>query len=386
MTRCALSQHGADGTFVAASPTARAVYGISPEEIVGRRLQDLLDPDDTPDVDRALAAATVSTDAVLFVARLRGQGEAPRRIEVILHAKSDNAGEVQLVCIARDAAVGARAVAEQVQMSTRADQLGRSLERLIASVPGIVWEGWFVEDPSRQRVSFVSERVLAVSGYSPQEWLSDPAFWVKVTHPDDLEQAIASNHRVREAGAGTTQSRWITKDGRVIWIETQIQILRDDDGSPAGMCGVTMDITARKQAEEEQARLREEFIRSQATMLAELSTPLIPLGDGVLAMPLIGSIDSGRAERVMDTLLHGISASSARFAILDITGVPTVDTRVADTLLKAARGAQLLGAQVVLTGIRAEVARTLATLEADLTGLVICGTLQDGIRYAARGR
>ncbi|WP_437664941.1 PAS domain-containing protein [Sorangium sp. So ce1182] len=383
--RCARSQHLADGTFVAASPAAVAVYGAPPEALVGRRLLDLVAPEDVADAESALAEAMRSSDAVSFVVRLRGDGDAPRRVEIVAHAADGAAGERQLCCVARDAATAARAMAEQVQLSSRAEAMGRRLERLICSVPGIVWEIWFVDDPARQRVSFVSERAVALSGYTPEEWLSTPNFWAKITHPDDVASADATAALMAK-GSASAQSRWFTKDGRIIWVETQMQVLRDEDGNPAGYCGVTIDITARKEAAQEQARLREEIIQSQARLLAELSTPLIPLSDGVVAMPLIGSLDRARAERVLDTLLHGIGASGARVAILDITGVPTVDEQVAEALLKTARGVQLLGAEVVLTGIRPEVAQALVALGAELTGIVTRGTLQDGIRYASGER
>ncbi|WP_438030001.1 PAS domain-containing protein [Sorangium sp. So ce233] len=379
--RCARSLHLADGTFVAASPAALGVYGVAPEALLGRRLQDVVVPEDMADAETALGEAMRSSDAISFVVRLQGDGDSPRRIEIVAHAEGGAAGESRLCCTARDAATAARAAAEQVQLSSRADAMGRRLERLIASVPGIVWEIWFVDDPARQRVSFVSERALALSGYTPEEWLSEPDFWAKITHPDDRPAADAAD-TLAATGSASAQSRWTTKDGRLVWVETQMHALRNDDGSLAGYCGVTMDITARKQAEQEQARLREEIIQSQARLLAELSTPLIPLSDGVIAMPLVGSIDRARAERVVETLLQGISSSGARTAILDITGVPTVDTQVADALVKAARGVQLLGAEVVLTGIRPEVAQTLVTLGVELTGIVTRGTLQDGIRHA----
>ena len=98
--------------------------------------------------------------------------------------------------------------------------------------------------------------------------------------------------------------------------------------------------------------------------------------------PLIGSIDSRRAQQVLDTLLHGITERHARIAILDITGVPLVDTQVANALVAAAQAVRLLGAQVILTGIRPEVAQTLVGLGIDLAGLVTRATLQDGIAYA----
>ncbi|WP_437971330.1 PAS domain-containing protein [Sorangium sp. So ce260] len=381
--RCARSQHLADGTFVAASPAAAEVYGVSPEALLGRPLHDLVAPGDMADAEAALGEAMRSSDAVSFVVRLRGDGGAPRRVEIVAHAERGAAGDTKLFCVARSAETAARAVAEQAQLSSRAEALGRRLERLIASVPGIVWEIWFVEDPSRQRVSFVSDRALDLSGYTPEEWLSEPDFWAKITHPEDRAAANAMGTLFAE-GSASVQSRWCTKDGRIIWVGTQMHLLRNDDGSPAGFCGVTIDITARKEAEREQARLREAVIQSQARLLAELSTPLIPLSDGVLAMPLVGSLDRARAERVVDTLLRGIGASGARIAILDITGVPTVDAQVAEALLKTARGVQLLGAEVVLTGIRPEVAQILVELDAALTGIVTRGTLQDGIRYASQ--
>jgi rsbT co-antagonist protein RsbR len=98
-------------------------------------------------------------------------------------------------------------------------------------------------------------------------------------------------------------------------------------------------------------------------------------------MPLIGAFDSARAGQVLATLLHGIERSRARVAILDITGVPLVDTQVAKELLTAAQAVRLLGAQIVLTGIRPEVAQTLVGLGVDLSAIVITSTLQNGIAY-----
>ncbi|WP_434428042.1 STAS domain-containing protein [Nannocystis pusilla] len=99
-------------------------------------------------------------------------------------------------------------------------------------------------------------------------------------------------------------------------------------------------------------------------------------------MPLIGQVDETRAKQVLETLLDGISKRRAAIAILDVTGVSMVDSAVANGLVQAARAVRLLGAQVVLTGIRAEVAGTLVGLGLELDGLVVRGTLQSGIAYA----
>ncbi|NTW03557.1 MAG: STAS domain-containing protein [Oscillochloris sp.] len=142
------------------------------------------------------------------------------------------------------------------------------------------------------------------------------------------------------------------------------------------------DITQSKEEETERLRQQEEIIRVQAAAIDELSTPLIPLSENVVVMPLIGMIDSRRAQQVLETLLQGISASSAEYAILDITGVPVVDTQVANALAHAATAVKLLGAQVILTGIRPEVAQTIVGLGMQFEQIVTRSTLQSGIAYA----
>ena len=141
-------------------------------------------------------------------------------------------------------------------------------------------------------------------------------------------------------------------------------------------------VIERQRAEAERARMREEVIRVQDELLAELSTPLIPLNPRVMLMPLVGEIDARRARRMLEALLRGLKQTGAPVAIIDITGVPNVDAHVADTLVQAARAARLLGTEVVLTGIRAGVARTLVRLGTDLSGLNTRKTLQEGIALA----
>lgn len=141
-------------------------------------------------------------------------------------------------------------------------------------------------------------------------------------------------------------------------------------------------VIERQRAEAERARLREEVIRVQDELLAQLSTPLIPLDPRVMLMPLVGEIDAKRARRMVEALLKGLEQTRAPVAIVDITGVSNVDAHVADTLVAAARAARLLGTRVILTGIRAGVARTLAGLHVELTGLSTRKTLREGIDCA----
>jgi anti-anti-sigma regulatory factor len=171
-------------------------------------------------------------------------------------------------------------------------------------------------------------------------------------------------------------------DGTRIWLRTSKTPLRDGAGTVVGILVMFEDITARKQEEEERARLKDDLIHAQAAALAELSTPLIPISDDTVVMPLVGTIDTRRAQQVMEGLLVGIVETHTQVAILDITGVPVVDTQVANALVRAAQAVKLLGARVVLTGIRPEVAQTLVGLGVDLSGIVTRSTLQSGIAFA----
>jgi PAS domain S-box-containing protein len=141
-------------------------------------------------------------------------------------------------------------------------------------------------------------------------------------------------------------------------------------------------VIERQRAEAERARLREEVIRVQDALLEKLSTPLIPLDERVVLMPLVGEIDAGRARRMLEALLLGLQQPRAPAAIIDITGVTVVDAHVADTLVRAAQAARLLGTEVILTGIRAGVARSLVRLGVELSGIHTRKTLQEGIDYA----
>lgn len=142
------------------------------------------------------------------------------------------------------------------------------------------------------------------------------------------------------------------------------------------------ELKERQQAEEQRAALQEEIIHAQKSILAELSTPLIPITDDIVIMPLIGSLDTQRAEQVLTALLDGTQRHHPRVVIIDITGVPVVDTGVASTLIHAAQAVRLLGAQTFISGIRPEVAQTLVGLGVELNGIITQGTLQSSIAYA----
>ncbi len=129
-------------------------------------------------------------------------------------------------------------------------------------------------------------------------------------------------------------------------------------------------------------RSREEVIRRQQDELIELSTPVVKLWDGVVALPLIGTLDSARTQVVMESLLERIVETDSTIAIIDITGVPTVDTLVAQHLLKTVAAARLMGADCIISGIRPQIAQTIVHLGLDLSEVTTKSSLADAVVVA----
>ena len=127
---------------------------------------------------------------------------------------------------------------------------------------------------------------------------------------------------------------------------------------------------------------REEMIKRQQADLLELSTPVVKLWDHIVAVPLIGTLDSGRTQVVMESLLQELVNTSSSVAIIDITGVPTVDTLVAQHLLKTVSAARLMGAECVISGIRPQIAQAMVQLGVSFQEIVTRATLADALRYA----
>ncbi len=128
--------------------------------------------------------------------------------------------------------------------------------------------------------------------------------------------------------------------------------------------------------------IREDIIRSQKHALRELSVPVVPIFDDILILPLIGTIDTTRAKQIMENVLEAVLSYEAEFVIIDITGVPIVDTVVAHHIIKTVQAARLLGTKCILVGIRPEIANTIVELGVDLGDIKTQGNLKNGINLA----
>jgi rsbT co-antagonist protein RsbR len=166
--------------------------------------------------------------------------------------------------------------------------------------------------------------------------------------------------------------------------------LRADNGSDAdalardiSTCTQLLDALGLHTVETFQSTREAIILRQQEEML-ELSTPVVKLWDGVLALPMIGTLDSARTQVVMESLLSRIVETGSQIAILDITGVPTVDTLVAQHLLKTVSALRLMGAECIISGVRPQIAQTIVHLGVDLQGVTTKATLADALALALK--
>lgn len=211
--------------------------------------------------------------------------------------------------------------------------------------------------------------------------LSDPQS-VAQGSADLFARALAGEQILSDpAPYDNTQTAFAVDERRQLWIQARIFPLRDEAGAVSHIALMHQDITEQVAQQEAIARAREE-INTQRNTIATLTSPIIQVWEGILTVPLVGTIDNRRAMTVAEQLLEAIVAYQADIVILDITGVPVVDTSVASALLQTAQAVRLLGSQVVLVGVTAEVAQTLVHLGVDMSRITTLANLRAGIVWA----
>jgi PAS domain S-box-containing protein len=270
-------------------------------------------------------------------------------------------------------------IATDITDRKRIEEQLRQSQNLLQGVIDNSPAGIFVKD-MEGRFLLVNTKLSAMLHMTPEQMIGNRD--ADLFPPEMVAEWRERNRSAVDAQkAVETEEAFPMEDGLHTFITVNFPLF-DDQGGVYATGTITTDITERIRAEEERTVLQQQIIEAQRDALRELSTPLMPIADGVLAMPLIGTIDSQRAQMVMEALLEGIVAHTAEIAILDITGVQVVDTQVANALIQAAQAVRLLGANVVLTGIQPRIAQTLIHMGIDLSEIVTHSTLQNGIAYA----
>jgi rsbT co-antagonist protein RsbR len=257
-------------------------------------------------------------------------------------------------------------------------------ENALSMVPNLI----YVFDYPSQSNIYANQQITDQLGYSQEEVEAMGSNILQILIPEeDYNEVLSSMHplilNASDEDVFSFQYRIRHKNGELRWLEDTVRVfLRGAEGEVLQYMGAIQDVTERKRNDIERNELQQRLIAAQQDAIRELATPVIPISDDTLVLPLIGSVDSQRAQLVLETLLEGVNDRRAERVILDITGVPVVDTQVAGTIMRAAQAVRLLGAEVILTGIRPEIAQTLVTLGTDFQGITTLSSLQRGIAYA----
>jgi rsbT co-antagonist protein RsbR len=352
--------HDLEGNILYVNYAAANALGYTREELLKKTVPDL-DPNFTLDAAQQLWLTIQQQGSIRIETHHSRKDGSTIPVEATLNHLSFD-GKEYLCVFARDLSERKRA-----ERDLRLAQL--TIEQ---AADGIFWS-----DLTGQ-VLFVNNAACKNLGYTREEILQmnildfDPE-----TSRDAAAQIWEPMRELKTVSLETIHQR---KDGNLMPVDVTAAYFEFEDQEI--ICSFVRDNTERKRAETERLTLQEQLIEAQRSALRELSTPLIPITDDVVIMPLIGTIDSARAQQVMETLLEGIAHHSAETVILDITGVQVVDTQVANALIHAAQAVRLLGAQLVMTGIQPQIAQTLVHLGADLRDIITRSTLQAGIAYA----
>jgi rsbT co-antagonist protein RsbR len=195
---------------------------------------------------------------------------------------------------------------------------------------------------------------------------------------EDVRAGLAERElaAAKQEGRFETEGWRVRKDGSRFWANVVLSPITDDTGTLVGFVKVARDLTERREQERLVQRQRDEIL--------ELSTPVIQVWESVLVLPIIGTLDSLRASRLTEGLLERIAENQAEVVILDVSGVPAIDTDVAQHLLKTVEAARLMGAASVLSGVRPETAQAIVHLGIELGSLRSRNNLKDALQLAIR--
>jgi PAS domain S-box-containing protein len=264
----------------------------------------------------------------------------------------------------------ARDVTERKRIDDELKRREHQYRSLVEAAQDLIWSV-----DRRGRWTFLNQAAARIYGYPAEDLIGRAALELTVADQRGRDQEVFACAFEGESvfQHETTQTR---RDGALVHLSFNAVPLYDANGAIIGATGTASDITERKRAE---ARLLK-----QAEAIRSMATPILQVWDGVVAMPIIGVVDTQRAAQVMETLLGEVARTRTRFAILDLTGVEVVDTSTANYLLQMVRGVSLLGGTCIVSGIAPAIASTMVGLGLEMAGLLTFSTLQAALRHAIR--
>jgi rsbT co-antagonist protein RsbR len=355
-----------DLTFSFSNRSCDSLFGVPEGRLIGRKMEDFLSPESLNEVKKKIKVQEKKKKNV-FEMEIKSEDGEKRYLLIRSNPSFDE----------KEKFVGSFVFFYDITKRVRLEEeliFERGLlNSLLNTIPDHIY---FKDDKSRFiKVSksladwFKAGSVDGLMGKTDFDFFTDeharPAF-------EDEQKIIKTGKPIEGKVEKETHP-----DGRITWVSTTKIPRYDDKGKVIGILGISRDITEKKLWEEE----REKKLAAQREELIELSTPVIDVWDGVLTVPILGSLDSERASRVSEALLTQIVEERASTAIIDISGITAVDSAVADRLIRTAKAVRLVGAEAILTGVGVEIAQTIADLGIDMEGLKTMSTLKDGLRY-----
>ncbi len=358
----------AQGCYTYCSESVADVLGYTVQEVLGKTPFDFMLPEEAARIGAIFGEAAAQRQPIKDLENLNRHKDG--------HTICLLANGVPILDVAGNL-IGYRGVdrdiTERKQAETELLREKALSDTIINSMPGL----FYLVDAKGRYVRW-NQNYEKVTGYSSEE----------VRQIDSLNLVVEQDRprlavKMQEAfttGQASAETQIATKRGEEIpyyFTGTRMNI-----GNEVYLVGMGIDLTERKQVEAERAQLQAQVIEAQRHALQELSTPIIPVLDRIIVMPLIGSIDTLRAKDVTRALLAGISQYRAKIVIVDITGVPLVDSGVADHLNKTIQAARLKGAQTIVTGMSDAVAEAIVDLGIDWSGIQTLSDLQTGLLSA----
>lgn len=350
----------ADGRFETLNACWEKALGYPLSELVGRRILDIVHPDDRPRVGDAIAAL----------------GEEMSSLEVQTFCKDGTRRWLQWDAWREPEERRIHAIVRDVTERRQLEQSRRSASERILLHMHQTSLGWLSQNVKLELTEW-NPSATRIFGYTREEVLGRGSLLI-VPEPARVHVATLLEELIQGGTGISSRNENITKDGRIIMCEWYNTPLVDEEGRVIGIASLVEDVTAQHTRE---AELQQQT-RIQAETIQRLSTPVIEVWEGVLALPLIGAIDDERAARMLDSLLAAIVRTRAAFAIIDFTGVEGGRVESAEHVLKMVQAAQLLGSRCLLSGMSPATAQ--ATIESGMTlpELSTFGTLRAALSFA----
>jgi PAS domain S-box-containing protein len=352
-----------------------------PEAMVTWALQQI-DPSNV--TRRSIGAPEITFDDLLATINVYKRHYLESGLDALISGVPDAARSIVRLLQAMDL------FAERVaQLSVKREREQASRLRMFERVVEKARDGITITDMS-YRIAYINEAGGEINGMPPEQLIGMPA-----DTRADKEYLAMKAPEITASMAASGSWRGPIKvrrpDGEMRLVDVLAFLIPSEGEESTKVVNISRDITEVEAdrekwrvLQEERNALHEQVIEAQARALRALGTPLIPLVRGVLALPLIGTIDASRAEQIMEASLRGIAQHKASRLIIDITGVPVVDHAAADALIRTARAARQRGAPVMRTGINPAIAQTLIQLGSDLGDITTFSTIEEAIARVLR--